>query len=118
MRVESFDGPADPDLAEAGHHQVRHLTDNSDVLSDPDRYHGAARLHSTLARADEPLRFGIDPSVLEGYLAERGFELQRDLGAADYRALHYGPRGAVMRGHEFYRVAFARARSAAPSFVA
>jgi methyltransferase (TIGR00027 family) len=81
---------------------------NRDVLTDPGRYVGAHRLHATLANADERLTFGLDPARTREFLAERGLVLERDLGAAEYRRLQYGDRATTMRGHEFYRIAFAR----------
>lgn len=73
-------------------------------LTHPDEYHGARRLRSTLRRAGEPMTFGISPADLPGYLAERGFELVSDIGAAEFRERYVG----AVRGHEFYRVAHAR----------
>ena len=83
---------------------------NQDVLTDPSRYEGAERMLGTLGRANERMTFGLDPSQLASYLAERGLELESDTGAAQYRAELYGERARSMRGHEFYRVAQARIR--------
>jgi len=41
------------------------------------------------------------------YLAERGLSLERDIGATEYRERYFGARARI-RGHEFYRIAFAR----------
>lgn len=79
-----------------------------DVLTNPDRFVGADRLLATLAAAGEKLTFGIEPTRLPQMLADRGLSLERDLGAAEYRELYFGERARSMRGHEFYRVAFAR----------
>ena len=56
------------------------------------------------------MTFGMDPHDTQPYLAERGLELEWDLGAADYRARYFGQGAVAMVGHEFYRVALARIR--------
>jgi methyltransferase (TIGR00027 family) len=81
---------------------------NEDVLRDPSRYVGADRVFSTLRRVDEPMTFGLAPSSLAIYLAERGLQLISDEGAAGFRSRSYGTASAAIRGHEFYRVAHAR----------
>ncbi len=80
---------------------------NEDVLLDPGRYLGAERVFSSLRRADEPMTFGLEPDTLADYLADRGFQLISDVGAAAYRAQCYGTASNDMHGHEFYRVAHA-----------
>jgi methyltransferase (TIGR00027 family) len=79
-----------------------------DVLTRPEAFAGSARLFASLRRFREPLRFGLDPAALPGYLAARGLRLERDLGLAEVRACVYGDAARDMRGHEFYRVALAR----------
>jgi O-methyltransferase involved in polyketide biosynthesis len=81
------------------------------VLTQPGAFIGTKNLFATLARAGEKLTFGIDPSRLPEFLAERGLALESDRGAAEYRALYFGERARTMRGHEFYRVALARVRA-------
>jgi methyltransferase (TIGR00027 family) len=81
---------------------------NEDVLTNPASYFGAERVFSTLRRADEPMTFGLAPDALGDYLAERGFALVSDVGAASLRLQCYGAAAAAMRGHEFYRLAHAR----------
>jgi methyltransferase (TIGR00027 family) len=78
------------------------------VLSEPDRYHGAARTLATSRRVGEEVTFGLPPEELGAYLADRGLALISDIGAADYRRTHYGAAADAIRGHEFYRVAHAR----------
>ena len=39
---------------------------------------------------------------------QRGLVLSEDVGASDYRALHFGAAAMRMRGYEFYRIAVAR----------
>ena len=46
--------------------------------------------------------------ALPAFLAARGFELESDVGATEYRQRYYGEAARRMRGHEFYRVAQAR----------
>lgn len=79
-----------------------------DVLTNPGKFVGTDRLFATLANVHEKLTFGIDPTTLADFLADRGLCLERDIGAADYRELYFKDRARKMRGHEFYRVAIAR----------
>jgi methyltransferase (TIGR00027 family) len=80
---------------------------NRDVLDDPGRYVGADRVFSTLRRANEPMTFGLVPTELAAYLADRGLHLVSDVGAASFRQHAYGAASRDMHGHEFYRVAHA-----------
>jgi methyltransferase (TIGR00027 family) len=64
-------------------------------------------LHSDVLTRPEAF-VGIDPEELPAFLAARGFELESDLGAADYRRRVFGDAARRMQGHEFYRVAQAR----------
>lgn len=77
------------------------------VLTEPEAFEGAQALLQTLRAANEEWTFGLDPSVLSGFLAARGLQLLEDLGAADYRARYYGRAAERMRGYEFYRIAVA-----------
>jgi methyltransferase (TIGR00027 family) len=79
-----------------------------DVLTRPEVFAGTERLFASLERFGEQLRFGIDPDELPEFLAARGFALESDFGAAEYRQRAYGEAARRMRGHEFYRVAEAR----------
>jgi methyltransferase (TIGR00027 family) len=85
------------------------------VLTDPSKFVGTDRLFTTLAHVGEKLTFGIDPTVLPEFLGERGLSLERDVGAAEYRELYFKDEARNMRGHEFYRVAFARVCRCIPS---
>ena len=67
-----------------------------------------ANLFASLEKVGEKLTFGIEPSQLPEFLAERGLSLERDVGAAEYRELYFKDAARKMRGHEFYRVALAR----------
>jgi methyltransferase (TIGR00027 family) len=79
-----------------------------DVLTRPSAFYGADRVFASLEKYGEQFRFGLDPAQLRDFLAQRGFRLERDAGAAEYRARYYGEAARAMRGHEFYRVALAR----------
>ena len=79
-----------------------------DVLTRPEAFAGTERLFASLEKVGEQLRFGIDPEELPGFLAARGFALESDVGASDYRRRYFGAAARRMRGHEFYRVAQAR----------
>ena len=78
------------------------------VLVDPRAFEGTERLFATLRDTGEQWTFGLDPADLDSFLAERGLELQSDLGATEYRARCYGREAESMRGYEFYRIAVAR----------
>jgi methyltransferase (TIGR00027 family) len=79
-----------------------------DVLTRPSAFIGTKNLFASLERVGEKLTFGIEPSRLPEFLAERGLFLESDLGAAEYRERYFGDAARTMRGHEFYRVALAR----------
>jgi methyltransferase (TIGR00027 family) len=87
-----------------------------DILERPERFVGTPQLFASLERAGERFTFGIDPGELAGFLAARGFALESDVGAAEFRQRYFGDAARRMRGHEFYRVALARvAARAAPA---
>jgi hypothetical protein len=71
-------------------------------------FYGTEKLFMTLSAAGERWTFGLDPSQLSSFLAERGLVLSEDVGASDYRALYLGRAAMRMRGYEFYRIAVAR----------
>ena len=79
-----------------------------DVLTRPSAFVGTQRLFASLEKVGEKLTFGIEPSKLPEFLAQRGLSLESDLGAAEYRELYFKDAARKMRGHEFYRVALAR----------
>lgn len=78
------------------------------VLDAPQAFHGTEKLFATLRAAGEGWTFGLDPSRLSSFLAQRGLVLSEDVGASDYRALYFGSAAMRMRGYEFYRIAVAR----------
>ena len=79
-----------------------------DILTRPSAFVGTKRLFSSLEKAGERFTFGMEPSHVPQYLAERGLSLEQDVGAAEYRQRYFGAEARHMRGHEFYRVALAR----------
>ncbi len=79
-----------------------------DVLTKPSAFVGTERLFASLEKVGEKLTFGIEPSKLAGFLAERGMTLESDVGAAEYRERYFNDAARKMRGHEFYRIALAR----------
>lgn len=74
-------------------------------------FSGTDRLFTTLARADEPWTFGLDPEGLATYLAERDLDLIDDLGAREYRSRYMEGWSGSMQGYEFYHAALARLRT-------
>jgi methyltransferase (TIGR00027 family) len=79
-----------------------------DVLVRPEAFAGTRRLFAALGKFGEEFTFGLDPGRLPAFLAERGFSLESDVGAAEYRERYFHEAARAMRGHEFYRVALAR----------
>jgi methyltransferase (TIGR00027 family) len=88
---------------------------HSRVLDEPQAFDGTDRLFATLSAADERWTFGLDPSSLRSFLAQRGLLLEADVGASDYRARYFGRTADRMRGYEFYRIAVARVPEASPN---
>ena len=79
-----------------------------DVLDTPQAFHGTKKLFAMLRAAGETWTFGLDPVRLDSFLVQRGLVLSEDVGASDYRALHFGATAVHRRGYEFYRIAIAR----------
>jgi methyltransferase (TIGR00027 family) len=80
------------------------------VLDDPQSFFGTEKLFATLEAAGEKWSWGIEPSVLPEFLAQRGLCLEQDVGAEEYRRLYWKGRARRMRGYEFYRIAVAGSR--------
>jgi len=78
------------------------------VLENPRLFFGTEKLFATLEAAGEKWTWGIAPSALPEFLAQRGLALERDVSAAEYRYLYWKERACRMRGYEFYRIAVAR----------
>lgn len=77
------------------------------VLDTPQAFEGTQNVLATLDAAAERWTFGLDPSCLPSFLAQRGLTLDEDVGASEYRALYFGRAARRMRGYEFYRIASA-----------
>ena len=77
------------------------------VLEVPEAFYGTRKLFATLHAASERWTFGLDPSHLSAFLAERGLMLDEDVGASDYRSRYFGRAATRMQGYEFYRIAVA-----------
>jgi methyltransferase (TIGR00027 family) len=88
---------------------------HSRVLDEPHAFDGTDRLFATLRAADERWTFGLDPSNLRSFLAQRGLILEADIGASDYRARYFGRAADRMRGYEFYRIAVTRVPETSPN---
>jgi methyltransferase (TIGR00027 family) len=84
------------------------------VLDSPEAFEGTENLLGTLRAAGERWTFGLDPSCLSRFLADRDLMLDKDVGASDYRALYFGHSASRMRGYEFYRIAVAHIPASAP----
>jgi methyltransferase (TIGR00027 family) len=77
------------------------------VIDSPETFEGTRELFATLRAAGERWTFGIEPSCLSDFLAQRDLMLHEDVGASDYRARYFGSLASRMRGYEFYRIAVA-----------
>ena len=71
-----------------------------DVLDTPQAFHGTKKLFAMLRAAGETWTFGLDPARLDSFLVQRGLVLSEDVGASDYRALHFGATAVHRRGYE------------------
>ncbi len=85
------------------------------VLDSPEAFEGTKKLFATLSAAGERWTFGLDPSGLTTFLAERGLTLDQDVRASECRARYFGPSASNMRGYEFYRIAVARVPDIPPT---
>ena len=85
QRVEGFDGPADPELSEAGQHQARHLAE----------YLGFERIHAVIA---SPLRRAVQTA--EPVAERQSIEVTIADGIAEYdrEASEYIPDRAAQGG--------------------
>jgi methyltransferase (TIGR00027 family) len=81
------------------------------VLDGSSVFAGTRQLSTTLRRVGEPWTFGLDPAEVPRFLADRGFGLVEDWGAADFRSRYLGRRARRVRGYEFYRAALAEVGS-------
>lgn len=81
------------------------------VLEQPDTFFGAAKLLKDLHDIEEHWTFGFDPDDLPAYLNRFNYILLEDAGAADYREKYIPDRVSLLKGYEFYRLAFAKKKS-------
>lgn len=79
------------------------------VLDHPEEFAGTRNVFAYLRDCEEQWTFGFVPNELADYLAEHRLFLAEDVSAVDYCAKYMADR-MVMKGYEFYRVAFARSR--------
>jgi methyltransferase (TIGR00027 family) len=85
------------------------------VLDGSVHFMAAAKILRDVKRIGEPWTFGLPPHRVRAFLHERGFCLDRDLSAAEYRAEYFGSAARRMKGYEFYHVVTANVREALPA---
>jgi methyltransferase (TIGR00027 family) len=85
------------------------------VLDGSAHFMAASRILRDVKRIGEPWTFGLPPNRVAAFLHERGFCLDRDLSAAEYRAEYFGSAARRMKGYEFYHVVTANVREAFPA---
>jgi len=66
-------------------------------------FDGGAGMLERVRNAGEPWTWGLDPRDMPAYLAARGFTLEEDLSADDYRSRYFGDAARAMTGYSFYR---------------
>ena len=71
-------------------------------------FDGGPGMLERVRNAGEPWTWGLDPREMPAYLAARGFTLDEDLSADDYRARYFGEAARSMKGYSFYRAVLAR----------
>lgn len=81
------------------------------VLEQPDTFFGAVKLLKDLDDIEEHWTFGFNPEELSNYLSRFNYTLLEDAGAAEYREKYIPERVALLKGYEFYRLAFAKKKS-------
>jgi methyltransferase (TIGR00027 family) len=70
-------------------------------------FDGADRILRDVQKLGEPWTFGLHPQTAASFLSERGFSLELDLAANEYRRQCFGAAAEGMKGYEFYHVAVA-----------
>jgi methyltransferase (TIGR00027 family) len=78
------------------------------VLDHPQSFFGAESLLKNLHTIEEQWTFGFLPLELPDFVRQFGFELLEDCGAEDYRQRYIPERKNILKGYEFYRVAYVR----------
>ena len=84
-----------------------------EVLSNPGSFYGTEKIVQILQDVGERWTFGLEPAKLASFLKERGFKLESDLSANQYRERYFKEAASSMKGYEFYRVAVACVMSCA-----
>ncbi len=77
------------------------------MISNPGSFYGTEKIIQMLHQVDERWTFGLEPAKLASYLNQRGFKLESDLNAAQYREKYFKDASSRMKGFEFHRVAVA-----------
>ncbi len=78
------------------------------VLENPQAFQGTEKLFKNLKKSEEPYTFGIQPDKLSEYLNKFELLLIENKSADDYRNKYLAERTNLNKGHEFYRVAYAK----------
>ena len=82
----------------------------SEAVDGDDSFHGAAELRRRVAKGGEPLGFGIPRGGAARFLAERGLELESDLGPDELRRRYLVRGDGRYAGRPYGFVAIAHAR--------
>ncbi len=91
----------------AGSHIIFTYVDRG-ALDNTGGFDGTAQWLATVHGAGEPWKFGLDPSELPGYLADRGMTLISDQSARDAAVRYLEPLGRHEPTAGFYRIAVAQ----------
>jgi methyltransferase (TIGR00027 family) len=78
------------------------------VLDNPQAFQGTEQLFKNLKKSEEPYTFGIQPDMLPEYLKKFDITLIENKSADEYRNKYIPERTNIIKGYEFYRVAFAK----------
>jgi methyltransferase (TIGR00027 family) len=78
------------------------------VLDSPQSFEGTDKLFKKLKESEEQWTFGFKPDGLSDYLLKFGLALVEDESAKEYRDKYMRERKGLLKGYEFYRVAFAK----------
>ena len=79
------------------------------VIDGRGEFMGGAESVAYVKKLGEPFTFGLDPSALRGYLAERGLELEVDLPLSEVARGYYSGAGPPVS--TYYHVVSARCRA-------
>ena len=78
------------------------------ALDGSGKFWDAAAILRSVRAIGEEWTFGLPPEELREFARARGFALESDLGAREYRAKYFGASANAMRGYGFYHVAAMR----------